>query len=546
MTENRWLSADDVWSSPVTITKIAIESLLHPFMQNGGPNDRHAWIHAGATDHVGTEALLDDGTTLRLCAVSVDHEAIYEQFSDVPTTDALLLLKATVLNDDRSVGALMIISHHSYRVEDLVRGLMASINHPRQNQRGKIAFLLSNHPVMGSHRQSKIIPSRPISWSGKSGLFKCSNPACPSRGASVVIKLEKEALEPTAMGATIYPCPRCPGDGSANWSLSFQKQVTPKDASELVGMQELIYSVPLLAKRKSLQDGPLSVTATMPMPSIEWQDIWDPYDVPKVPESAVAMNMWSDVERAFREINENSELPRWMSLLLSNNNLKALVERIRQEPTENKTPQLAEALALIYDPRRQASFHNADDQLDSHPYISLTPTRFQTLMQEYGQLDNTGAFLDVGSGIGDKQFLAYALGQFERVVGLEFNKQNMGVASYILQSISEGGTSYPISSSLGDALSFEGYGDFDCIYMYRPFRQPILMGRLIRRIAEQMKPGALSFDGIGRAMCFRKAEDGLEIYIDATVGFRPVQSVEEVLLAFDARDGETDDSESTE
>lgn len=547
MTENRWLPIDGDWSPPIITEKATIEALLRPFMREAGLNNRRdVCIAASHADQGSVEATLLDGLLIELCPVSADHDLLIEHFPDIPTEDDFLLLKATLENDDRLAGALMVMAHHGYRLEDLIRGLMASLSHRLLDGTGQIALIQSSHPLMSSDRQPNIMPARPPAWSSTTGLFTCSNPTCSSRQAPILVKIQNETVEPNAIGATVYPCPRCPGDTRAAWALSFQEYVTAKEMNQLMSVHEIVYVAPLLSKRISLKDGPISVTATLPRPSVDWRDIWNPYDVPQVPETAINMHEWSDVNRAFYEINENLELRRWMSVLLSSNNLKALVQRIRQELSKNKSDQLAEALALIFDPRRQPSFRNDDDQLESHPYISLTPSRFKELMHQYGQLDNVGTFLDIGSGIGDKLFLAYSLGQFESVVGLEFNKQNIGVANYLMQSISEGDTQYPISSVLGDALLFENYGDFDCIYMYRPFRDKGLMASLIGRIAEQMKPGAIAFDGIGGAMCFRKTEKRLELFDGSTKEFRPSESIDEILLAFDVHDSTIEQLEGAE
>lgn len=94
-------------------------------------------------------------------------------------------------------------------------------------------------------------------------------------------------------------------------------------------------------------------------------------------------------------------------------------------------------------------------------------------------------FLDVGSGGGSKLLAASTC--FEVCHGLEYDKNSVANGKAFLDLL-------PLANCdliHGDALEFEGYGDYDVIYFFRPLMAKDAMLRMEARILEQAKPGTV-------------------------------------------------------
>ena len=165
------------------------------------------------------------------------------------------------------------------------------------------------------------------------------------------------------------------------------------------------------------------------------------------------------------------------------------------------------ALATAFNPRRTGSYRTKQDARQAengyHPYIAFNPSFFFAQLRFFGVLNHPGRFLDVGAGLGEKIFLAFALGRFAECDGLEYDSRTVAVAEFLFASIAAQNP-YPIRVFQGDALTFEHYGEYDVIYMYRPIRDSRRTGYLIRRVAAQMKVGAIVFDVFTRGLALRK------------------------------------------
>jgi SAM-dependent methyltransferase len=92
------------------------------------------------------------------------------------------------------------------------------------------------------------------------------------------------------------------------------------------------------------------------------------------------------------------------------------------------------------------------------------------------------SFVDVGSGIGTKLFLADTLG-FE-VWGIERRPDYVEVSNALFPE-------YPVKCI--DALEYQDYADFDVIYSYRLARKDQLQERVNAHIVEHMRDGAIFF-----------------------------------------------------
>jgi SAM-dependent methyltransferase len=106
---------------------------------------------------------------------------------------------------------------------------------------------------------------------------------------------------------------------------------------------------------------------------------------------------------------------------------------------------------------------------------------FTAIMTEVMRETDGVHFLEVGSGVGTKSAIArhlFGLTTF----GIEYSRELAEVALDRQRG--------PLW--IGDALDFPySYGEFDIIWMYRPFRNVELQDRLEEHIYDKMRPGAI-------------------------------------------------------
>jgi 2-polyprenyl-3-methyl-5-hydroxy-6-metoxy-1,4-benzoquinol methylase len=94
-------------------------------------------------------------------------------------------------------------------------------------------------------------------------------------------------------------------------------------------------------------------------------------------------------------------------------------------------------------------------------------------------------FLDVGCGGGLK--VLSALRYFSQAEGLDYQKSYVDSASALLERAQVEGA----SAFKADALTFDGYGDYDVIYFYRPIQDQDKIIEMERRIVDQAAPGTV-------------------------------------------------------
>lgn len=94
-------------------------------------------------------------------------------------------------------------------------------------------------------------------------------------------------------------------------------------------------------------------------------------------------------------------------------------------------------------------------------------------------------FLDVGCGGGIKVLLAAEF--FCRADGLEYDAGYVATARQVLDRAGR----LPSRVIHGDALTFDGYGDYDVLYFYQPMKTPEGLQALESRIATQARPGTI-------------------------------------------------------
>ncbi len=96
-----------------------------------------------------------------------------------------------------------------------------------------------------------------------------------------------------------------------------------------------------------------------------------------------------------------------------------------------------------------------------------------------------GRFLDVGCGIGTKLLLARFLGWGD-VTGIELRPEYGEVARRLCPEA---------DVFVADAFEWDGYGEFDVVFMYRPCIPDDLERHLEDRVLSLMKPNAHAFFG---------------------------------------------------
>lgn len=120
-----------------------------------------------------------------------------------------------------------------------------------------------------------------------------------------------------------------------------------------------------------------------------------------------------------------------------------------------------------------------DDVGDNHKWIPFPCNNFVDLVIDAyfaTDQDRNKKFLDIGCGIGTKVMLADAIFVAS---GFDIEEEYLDVARKI-------GCKDVFHA---DALEFEGYGDYDILYFYAPFKDGMLQRRFEDRLYEQMRPG---------------------------------------------------------
>lgn len=94
-------------------------------------------------------------------------------------------------------------------------------------------------------------------------------------------------------------------------------------------------------------------------------------------------------------------------------------------------------------------------------------------------------FLDVGCGGGMKVVMGARF--FDAAQGIEYDPAYAEVARQTLQQLQ----ARRCAITQGDALAFDGYGEYDVIFLYRPLQDDVRLARLESRILAQARPGTV-------------------------------------------------------
>ncbi len=154
------------------------------------------------------------------------------------------------------------------------------------------------------------------------------------------------------------------------------------------------------------------------------------------------------------------------------------------------------------------------------PWMPFQPAEFCSILFECLPEMKGNRFLDVGCGPGTKMLLAQNLFYLE-VHGVEVDRDMACCAQEVF------GTRVTISDAL--ALPSGSFSDFDLVWLYRPFRDPVYETRLETRIMDELKPGAI-LAGAHWEVCpadhrWITVFDDWEIRRGAWMKPRPVQDV---------------------
>ncbi len=151
------------------------------------------------------------------------------------------------------------------------------------------------------------------------------------------------------------------------------------------------------------------------------------------------------------------------------------------------------ALWLLVDRLEQAWLPPYPDSDEFYGWVPMVTTTFIDVMMkikaeieaETHASGTNGRFLEVGCGIGSKLLLARFLGWGD-VTGIELRPEYAEVARHLCPEA---------DVFEADAFEWDGYGDFDLVFMNRPCIPDELERRLEERVLSLMTSGSYAFFG---------------------------------------------------
>jgi hypothetical protein len=129
-------------------------------------------------------------------------------------------------------------------------------------------------------------------------------------------------------------------------------------------------------------------------------------------------------------------------------------------------------------------FAQGDPASPTLPWMPFQPADFLAILFDCVAEMRGRAFIDVGCGPGTKMLLA------SQLYGLE--PEGIEISDAMSVEARKYGTVY--HGNAGDTPP-GFYSNYDLIWLYRPFRDPVLERRLEAWIMEEMKPGAILAGG---------------------------------------------------
>ncbi len=414
--------------------------------------------------------------------------------------EPLPFLRLDILSrSGRAVGGVLIVPDGVFTLGEIQRAVEPSLDSGGQRpaRYGVLASALRPPPTRR--------PCQASDFAARLAVCRCENPGCPSRGGEVLVRGDFSGFSWSRPYAIAYPCPSCIGPWENRWALTW---VRPATHASMAGGVVAEYRIPPTQRRRTPIANRMAIVVGSPQ-ATAWGG-WSSTTIRQIP---AGMKRFLRIQQpaALRTalLDDPVLAGSLLSGLVSPTNLRAFIDTLRRMPASQRFGGVATGLAHAYCPRRPANYATPRDetQASHYQYIAYDPEIFLARLHAYGALDVRGRFLDVGCGMGEKVFLAFALGRFSQCDGLEYDAKMAAVADFLFNRIATPDR-YPVCIIQGDALEFDRYGDYDVVYMYRPFREREPMSRLVRRIAAQLKPGAIMFDVIRDKFALRKAADG--------------------------------------
>jgi SAM-dependent methyltransferase len=416
-------------------------------------------------------------------------------FRNADSRDTASFIKLLVqTKSKKTVAGIMLLVDAIYTLEELRRVLEASFE---TNEKRPGMFLVVASPCQP---MPTLRPQRPGDLV-RSAIFRCDNPSCRSRGLEVLVPTRNHVQYILKPEEIAIACPNCPGSWTEHWALSFVGKPSLGSSNSSMVVESPSRRMP---RRTSMHAGPMRAVMKIPeaTPWVGWSSKTIP-DLSHSLKQFIESKSLVDLRKAI--LRDPITTGGLIAGMLDAENLKVMIDSIRRMPLENKNDELAEAIALALCPRRTGNYKTEPDAYqESHfHYIAFSPVNFIQRLKVFGCFRKTGKFLDIGCGLGEKVFLAHVFGQFSRCDGLEYDAKTFAVAEFLLDRI-QPRDHYPIKLIQGDALAFDDYGDYEVVYMYRPMRDHGLMRKLMRRVAAQIKPGAIMLDVLRDRCVFKK------------------------------------------
>ncbi len=332
-------------------------------------------------------------------------------------------------------------------------------------------------------------------------LYHCDNPGCSGCRKPMLVSNPSNNRAGNHVGAIAYACPRCLGTWYDRWALTWLRSANFDD----VTIHHLIeYPVSPTEPRRSVAPGPMYSVVQPVHDKSSWG--WQTKNIRGISSGFQTFLRTKTQQDLFQVMSREPELVGdLLASILQPGNLRSMIEQVRNLPTEQRIHGIPRAFGHAFCPKRPSAYRVRQDAIQSshHFYIAYCPDLFMGFLRYYGVADCPGTFLDVGSGIGEKPFVAYACGRFNRCDGLEYDARTLAVADFLLNQL-QTEIRYPIRFELGDALQFDRYADYDVIYMYRPMKEIRMMRELFLKIGTDMKIGATCFDVFDRNLAFRR------------------------------------------
>ncbi len=189
-----------------------------------------------------------------------------------------------------------------------------------------------------------------------------------------------------------------------------------------------------------------------------------------------SVSQWSQIETLIRE-----QIPQKKRLLMEDPNQVTLSQMRQYDAVFDQLHEIFKPQIQTEDARDHGCF--ADITLPNSTFVAYAHAAYRTLLA-LGKKSPT-RFLDVGCGTGFKVMMAARY--FDQCDGLEYDPAYVSAAKRFLRR----GGFETCSAFKADGLTYEGYGDYDVLYFYRPMREDDQLQELEAQILRCARPKTL-------------------------------------------------------